>query len=288
MRVKSFAKINLGIEILGKRADGYHEIRTLYQVIDLFDLIEIAPIPRNAIILTGDDPSIPWDGSNLIHKAGTLLKDRFPIEQGVEIRVTKRIPAGRGLGGGSSNAAMTLLALNKIWDLGLSRKDLRNLGSLLGADVPFFFEGGLCLGLGIGSRVMPQKDLDPYMCVLVLPPISVSTAFVYEEFRVALTSRDKESKIIRFLDSHDFGLLDNELEETVFRTYPQIKALKSLIQKQGSELTLMSGSGSAVFGLFRQRTQAEEVVKKLSKEHAALCVTTLSREDYWSKIDTGV
>jgi len=288
MRVKSFAKVNLGIEVLGKRADGYHEIRTLFQSVDLYDLLEIFPLLRNEIILTGDDSSVPWDESNLVHRAATLLKNRYSIERGAEIHVTKKIPAGKGLGGGSSNAAMTLLALNEMWRLGLKKEDLQGLGSLLGADVPFFFEGGLCLGQGIGSRILPLDNLDPCLCVMVLPSISVSTASVYEEYRVSLTSQDKDSKIIRFLDSRDLGFLENDLEETVFRTHPQIKAIKNLIQEQGSELTLMSGSGSVVFGLFRQKIKAEKARKKLSKEHFVVCVTTLSREDYWNKIGTGV
>ncbi len=288
MRVKSFAKINLGIEVLGKREDDYHEIRTVFQSVGLYDYLDVIPLQTDEIVLKGDDSSIPWDESNLIHKAAVLLKKRFSVERGVEVHVTKKIPAGRGLGGGSSNAAMILLALNGMWGLGLKKKELGLLGAQLGADVPFFFEGGLCLGQGIGSRVLPLEDLAPLVCVLVLPPVSVPTASVYKAHHASLTSQDKDSKIIRFLDSRDLGLLENDLEETVFRTHPQIKAIKRLIREQGSELSLMSGSGSAVFGLFRQRKKAEKAVEALSKKHAVVCVTTLSREDYRNSIDTGV
>ena len=288
MRVKSFAKINLGIEVLGKRKDAYHEIRTLFQSVGLCDYLDVFPLQTDEIVLKGDDSSIPWDESNLIHRAAVLLKKRFSVEQGIEVHVTKKIPAGRGLGGGSSNAAMILLALNGLWGLGLKKKELGLLGAQLGADVPFFFEGGLCLGQGIGSRVLPLEDLAPLLCVLVLPPVSVPTASVYKAHHASLTSQDKDSKIIRFLDSRDLGLLENDLEETVFRTHPQIKAIKRLIREQGSELSLMSGSGSAVFGLFRQRKKAEKAVEALSKKHAVVCVTTLSRENYWNSIDTGV
>jgi 4-diphosphocytidyl-2-C-methyl-D-erythritol kinase len=288
MRVKSFAKINLGIEILGKRDDGYHEIRTLFQTVSLFDLLAFFPLPRNEIILRGNDVSIPWDGSNLIHKAVVLLKKRYAIEKGVEIHVTKNIPAGKGLGGGSSNAAITLLALNELWQLDLAKDALRDLSALLGADIPFFFEGGLCLGQGKGEDLFTLGDLDPCLCVLALPSVSLSTASVYKRLPASLTSREKDSKIIKFLDSRDLGFLENDLEEIVFRTHPQIKDIKNLIQEQGSELTLMSGSGSAVFGLFHQRKRAEKTLRVLTKEHSAVLVTTLSRADYWKKMRTGV
>jgi len=290
MHIKSFAKINLGIEVLGKRNDGYHEIRTMFQSIDLFDLLAFFPRTQNEIILKGDDDSIPWDGSNLIHQAATLLKERHAIKTGMEIHVTKNIPAGKGLGGGSSNAAMTLSALNKMWKIGLEKDALRDLGAQLGADIPYFFEGGLCLGQGKGNILFPQEDLNPFLCVLVLPSVSVSTAVVYERFCASLTSQAKESKIIKFLDSRDLGFLENDLEETVFRSYPQIKAIKILIQEQGSELTLMSGSGSAVYGLFHQRKKAMKALRTLSNEHAVILTTTLSRTEYRKRItiQTGV
>jgi 4-diphosphocytidyl-2-C-methyl-D-erythritol kinase len=192
------------------------------------------------------------------------------------------------LGGGSSNAAITLLALNEFWQLDLEKDVLRALGALLGADIPFFFEGGLCLGHGKGEDLFVQEDLDLRNCVLALPSVFISTASVYRGVSASLTSRDKDSKIIKFLDSRDLGFLENDLEETVFRTHPQIKAIKNLIQEQGSELTLMSGSGSAVFGLFRQRKTAEKTRRMLAKKHSAVLVTTMSRADYWKKIRTGV
>lgn len=288
MKYRSFAKINLGIEVLGKRDDGYHEIRTLFQTINLFDHLAFFLRSRNEITLKGDDKTIPWNGTNLIHKAAALLKKRYAIDKGVEIHVTKKIPAGKGLGGGSSNAAITLLALNQLWQLHLEKEDLRNLGALLGADIPFFFEGGLCLGRGIGEDLCVQEDLGPYFCVLAFPSFSISTSSVYNGFPASLTSKDKDSKIIKFLDSRDLGFLENDLEEIAFRTYPQIKAIKNLIQEQGSQLCLMSGSGSAVFGLFRQEKTAEKARRVLEREQSAVVVTTLSRADYWKKIHTGV
>jgi 4-diphosphocytidyl-2-C-methyl-D-erythritol kinase len=288
MRVKSFAKINLGLEVLGKREDGYHEIRTLFQTIDVYDLLEFWPLRQDKIILMGDDNTISWDERNLIHRAAWLLKEQFNPKGGIRIRVEKNIPAGRGLGGGSSNAATTLWSLNRIWSLGLEKSALMDLGSHLGADIPYFFEGGLCLGEGIGDRIIPLDDLSPRLCVLALPSFPLSTAAVYKRVPPSLTSQDKDSKIIKFLDSRDLGFLENDLEEIVFRTYPQIKAIKNLFQIKGSELSLMSGSGSAIFGLFKEKEKAEGVSRELEEKNDVVLTKTLPRESYWADRQTGV
>jgi 4-diphosphocytidyl-2-C-methyl-D-erythritol kinase len=175
-----------------------------------------------------------------------------------------------------------------MWGIGLKKDTLKDLGALLGADIPYFFEGGLCLGQGKGDILFPQEDLESCLCVLVLPFLSVSTAAVYEKFRSSLTSQVKDSKIIKFLDSRDLGFLENDLEEIAFRTYPQIKAIKSLFQEQGSALTLMSGSGSAVFGLFHQRNKAMNALRRLSNEHMAVLTITLSRSKYWKRIGVSI
>ncbi len=283
MRVKSFAKINLGIEILGRREDGYHEIRTLLQTVDLHDVLEFSLLPQEEVILEGDDGTIPWNESNLIHRAACLLKERFVLKRGIKIQARKRIPPGSGLGGGSSNAAITLLALNKIWELYLEKKALMELGAFLGADVPFFLEGGLCLGQGKGDHIIPLDDLAPLFCTLVLPRLPVSTAAVYNSIPSSLTSQGKDSKIIRFLDSRELSFLENELEETVFWLHPQIEGIKNLIQELGSELSLTSGSGSAVFGLFSDKRKAKKALDVISKDHPVILAKTVPRKDYWKE-----
>jgi 4-diphosphocytidyl-2-C-methyl-D-erythritol kinase len=288
MRIRSFAKINLGLEVLRKREDGYHEIRTLFQAVDLSDRLEFRPLRQDRILLQGNDNTISWDESNLIYKAGRLLKERFKLKTGIRVIVEKNIPAGKGLGGGSSNAAATLWSLNKIWDLELEKDDLMELGRLLGADVPYFFEGGLCLGEETGTRITPLDDIPPCFCVLVLPSFSLSTAAVYGQVSTSLTSRDKDSKIIKFLDSRNLSLLGNDLEEIVFRTHPQIEAIRNLFLKQGSKLALMSGSGSAVFGLFLEKEKAEGASRMFMKEYAVVLAETLPREGYWRKREAGV
>jgi 4-diphosphocytidyl-2-C-methyl-D-erythritol kinase len=288
MRIKSFAKINLGLEVIRKREDGYHEVRTLLQAVDFYDVLEFRSVPDDRIALEGNDPTLSWGEDNLIFRAALLLKKNFRVSLGVEIRVTKAIPPGKGLGGGSSNAAMTLYALNKHWGLGLEKKVLMDFGKELGADVPFFLEGGLCLGTGRGDDVVPVTDLDSVSCLLVFPEFSISTASIYGQFQLSLTSRSKGSKIIKFLDSRELGSLENELEETVFRPHPQLKVIKNLFRDHGAELSLVSGTGSAVFGLFSERKKAEKVMEELKKSDPSFLVETLSRERYQESIKLGV
>jgi 4-diphosphocytidyl-2-C-methyl-D-erythritol kinase len=288
MRIKSFAKINLGLEVLRKRDDGYHEVRTLFQTIDFWDLLEFLPVSGNRIVLKGNDKKISWDESNLIHRAACLLKERSGGTEGVAIHVTKNIPAGKGLGGGSSNAAMTLYALNLFWGLHLEKQSLMEMACALGADVPFFLEGGLCLGLGRGDQVIPLEEPEKFFCVLVFPALSVSTASAYRKLSVSLTSKPKDSKIIRFFGSRDFGLLENDFEEILFRDHPQLKAIKSLIQSQGSELSLVSGTGSCVFGLFLEKRKAEKALGLLARQDSVITTESLLRKGYWERIRSGV
>jgi 4-diphosphocytidyl-2C-methyl-D-erythritol 2-phosphate synthase len=155
VRIPSFAKVNLGLEILGKRPDGYHDIRTLFQWVDFFDLLELRPLDGPEIRLRGDDPSIPWDESNLVFKAAVLLREAGGSRRGAEIVVAKRVPAGGGFGGGSSNAAAVLLGLNRLWELGLEPADLEALGRKLGMDVPYFFHRRSMPGGGAGRPADP-------------------------------------------------------------------------------------------------------------------------------------
>jgi 4-diphosphocytidyl-2-C-methyl-D-erythritol kinase len=288
MRIRSFAKINLGLEIVRRRSDGYHDIRTLFQSVDFFDTLEFVNRNDGEISLRGTDSSVLWDEENLIYQAASLLKKRAGQGLGVDIFVEKNIPAGKGLGGGSSNAAMTLYALNELWGLALQKETLMRLGRTLGADVPYFLMGGLCLGTGRGDDLKPLADLDPMPCLLVLPGQFLSTASVYNRVPVPLTSKDKGSKIMQFLKRRDFRPLQNDLEEIVFRIQPQIKALKSVIQNLRPELSLISGSGSAVFGLFKEKETPSALLDKPVEGGAALLVETLSRERYWSGIRAGV
>ncbi|HZX10734.1 MAG TPA: 4-(cytidine 5'-diphospho)-2-C-methyl-D-erythritol kinase [Acidobacteriota bacterium] len=288
MRVKAFSKINLGLEVLKKRDDGYHDIRTLFQSISLHDSIEVDLYSSDKIVINGSDRSISWGKENLVYKAAYIMKEQAMTDKGIHIHVQKNIPAGAGLGGGSSDAAVTLLALNKILGLNLRKDELKEFGKGLGADVPYFFEGGLCIGTKRGDEISLIDDLPKLFCLLVLEGTSVSTRSVYKSFGESLTSRDKESKIIEFLSTRELGGLENDLEETVFQLHPQIEDVKHLVMKTEPVLSLVSGTGSVVFGIFRSEEKARTAVKRIEKVYPTVLAETLNREQYWSGLTYGV
>jgi 4-diphosphocytidyl-2-C-methyl-D-erythritol kinase len=287
MIVRSSAKINLGLEIVGKRPDGYHNIRTLFQTVSLADELTFDPAPDGVLELAGSDPSIAWDRTNLVHRAARSLLDAAGSDHGARITVLKAVPAGRGLGGGSSNAAATLLALNKMWDLGLGPGELARLSRPLGADVPFFLKGGLCLGEDVGDRLTPLPDMKPLACLLIFPPFPIPTPSIYAGVDASLTSPAKDSKIVRFLESGDLGLLENDLERIIFRAYPELERWTSFFREQGALLSQVSGSGSAVYGLFPDPPSAEAARRRLPGRPDARLAATLPRESYWAQLGAG-
>ncbi len=287
------AKINLGLEITGVRDDGYHEIITLFQTVDLWDKLIIRPRSDDAVIISGNNPEVPWDKNNLIFRAAELLRKETGFHRGAEIFVEKNIPPGRGLGGGSSNAAVTLMALNRLWKTALDDYQLFSLAAQLGADVPFFLTGGLCLGLGRGEKIKTWPEFNKWWVLLILPDFSVSTAMAYREYDrlgESLTSNDKESKIIQFLEAKDSSLirsLRNDLEAVVFRIHPQLAEIKQEIKRSGAELSLMSGSGSALFGLFLEEEPARFAAFRMKGRYRTQVVATVSRDEYRRKLGTG-
>jgi len=289
----SLAKVNFGLEIAGLRPDGYHELRTLFQTINLSDRLVFRPGTENKIRLTGDLPVIGWDESNLIYRAALTLQQETGTEQGVEIEVQKIIPPGRGLAGGSSNAAVTLLVLNRFWGLNLPVQQLLELGASIGADVPFFFYGGLCFGAGRGERLEPRPDWLAGWLVLVIPDFALSTSRVFKEYEAispSLTSSGKESKIIQFLTRRDrslFRQLKNDLELVAFKIYPQLAEIKQEMMQSGAELSMMTGSGSAIYGFFGDKQQAEKAADKFKARYRVVLAETVGREQYREKLLTG-
>jgi 4-diphosphocytidyl-2-C-methyl-D-erythritol kinase len=272
VRVRSFAKLNLGLEVLGPRQDGYHELRTLFQTIELHDDIELRP-RRAGISARCDHPDVPGDERNLAVRAAHLLREHAHVRQGVEIAITKRIPVAGGLGGGSSNAAAVLLALDRLWGLGLGFDGLHAQARRLGADVPFFLLGGTALGLARGDEVYPLRRQVEAEVVVVDPGRAVSTAAVFARCDDTLTPRENGPTIFRFfsryLEGRDdaFRLLSNDLEPAALEEAPglagSVKRIQGILVREGALLTSLSGSGSSYFGLFREVRQAR-------RAHAAL------------------
>lgn len=245
MEFRSFAKINLGLEVTGKRDDGYHELKTIFQTISLHDTIEIQENSGIDIRLTGDRAEIPWDGSNTIRRAFRLMSDRFGLKPGFDIRVRKRIPPGAGLGGGSSNAAVILLFINRYFNLNLTLEELRALGTVIGADVPFFLTGGTMRGEGIGEKLTPLPTPEVPSVAVLTPGIHVSTADIFS--RLNLTKPALKSTIDSFLSSGDISALKNELELTTFAIFPELEKIKLKMESTGLDFVSMSGTGSSLF-----------------------------------------
>lgn len=291
--VSSLAKINLGLEVGRQGQDGYHQLTTLFQTVDLKDRLTFERRADNLICLQGSRDDVPWDESNLIFRSARLLQQAAGEALGVTISVEKNIPPGSGLAGGSSNAAATLLALNRLWNLNFSRERLHDLASSLGADVPFFLHGGFCLGTGKGDELLELPDLPSAWVLLVIPDFSVSTSLVYRELdriRAGLTSYRKESKIIQFLEQKNssfFKHLENDLELAAFKIHPQLAEIKKAIAGAGAELSLLSGSGSAVFGWFGERSRAQRAAGGFDKNYQVWLVETVGREKYWQELSTG-
>ncbi len=247
IRLRSFAKINLGLEITGRRDDGYHTLRTIFQSIDLSDQLELRETRGARVRLFGSDPRVPWDESNTIARACRLVYENFPLRRGFDITVRKNIPPGSGLGGGSGNAAVMLLFLNNYFGLGIPAAQLHEMAAGLGADVPFFLRGGTALGEGIGADLTPVAALRPRALALCLPQTGVSTALVFSRFR--LTRAHFPSKIELFLRKGDFSILKNDLEKVTFELFPEIRGIKEKMSRGGCGFVQMTGSGSAVFGI---------------------------------------
>jgi 4-diphosphocytidyl-2-C-methyl-D-erythritol kinase len=289
MRTRSYAKINLGLEVLGRREDGYHELRTLFQTIDLHDDLILRPRPRG-IALRCSHPQVPLDDSNLAVRAARDLQRYAGVASGVEISLTKRIPVGGGLGGGSSNAASVLLGLDRMWRLGLGPAGLHPLARRLGADVPYFLLGGTALGLARGDEVYPLRRQLRAWVVLVDPGLPVSTARVFARLDARLTPRENSTSIFHFVSRElegvaAFGLLVNDLQEAAMEEAPTLRErvarVRDVLREQGAGVAALSGSGSSFFGLFGEARAARRAGSALeSAGFPALVVRTLTLEQY--------
>jgi 4-diphosphocytidyl-2-C-methyl-D-erythritol kinase len=280
LRVRAFAKINLSLRVLGVRADGYHELRTVFQSIALHDTLTITPM-RGPFALTCDDPACPADSRNLVWRAAERVwraSGRRGSVRGVRIRLAKRIPMQAGLGGGSSDAAAAIRAFGRLWNV---RQDLlKDEAQALGADIPYFFEGGTVLGLDRGDRLYPLFDRPSSWVVLAVPPRGVSTAEAFGWF----DARAQPARAARGSAGRSAAGGDdiNDLQAVVSRRHPEIAELDRALRAAGARHAAMSGSGSAVFGLFDRRTDAVRAARTVGGRHESRMIVTrtLDRATY--------
>jgi 4-diphosphocytidyl-2-C-methyl-D-erythritol kinase len=247
------AKINLFLKILGKRPDGYHDIYSLVQTVDLYDTLTISEINRGTELI-GATSVVPLDSSNIIWKAAELLRRQTGFTQGIQVNLIKRIPVGAGLGGGSSDAAATLKGVTQFLGLNLSRQQLQQLGATLGSDVPFFFSTGSAIISGRGEIVEEVKIASDYVVLLVVPDFAISTAEAYSKVKIALTnSSTKPTFDWEKTNAELLPLLDqmgNDFEGLVTDGHPAVASCMQFLREAGARVVALSGSGSAFFGLF--------------------------------------
>jgi 4-diphosphocytidyl-2-C-methyl-D-erythritol kinase len=286
VRLPAFAKINVRLEIFGRRADGYHELRTIFQAISLHDTLELEVVRGSRVELVIDGnaklAAEPVQ-KNLVYRAIEAVRRAMDWRRGVRATLTKRIPSGRGLGGGSSDAAAALIGMMRLARKQISPERLSQIGSSLGADVPFFLHGGRALGIGRGDEIYPLAD-GPHHDVLVVSPaeIAVPTADAYRWLGARLTKRDIAPRMAAFCTlcwSVREPALFNDFESAVFPRHPRLRSIKRELLQEGAAEASLAGSGSAVFALFRSPAQARRAAKRFPQDQVFIC-DTISRGEY--------
>ncbi len=277
MKIRAPAKINLNLRVVGRRADGYHLLDTIMVPVSLYDDVVIRKLGRVGdkkkiaapwVKVRCDHPLVPAGEQNLAYRAARLLLDKAKSGQRIEIRIRKRIPVGAGLGGGSTDAAATLVGLNRLLKLGFSAHQLERLGLKLGADVPFFIHGRPARARGIGERLQPLGQFARRWLVILYPGFPVSTAWVYQNLPAKLTKPSVNTSIASSLmgSGNLAEMLANDLESVTLGKYPKIRLLKRKLLGAGAAASLMSGSGSSVFGVFESKRKAENAFRRLRQE----------------------
>lgn len=270
LSIEARAKINLTLDILGKRSDGYHEVEMVMQAIALSDTLKFRETPVGAgVQLACDLPGLPGAERNLAYRAAKLVLERFHIRQGVAIELKKRIPIAAGLAGGSTDAAAAIIALNDLFKLGLDADALCALGAEIGSDVAFCVRGGTMLAKGRGELLSPLPAMRQCWAILAKPQVRVSTAWAYQNYRPEnVKQRPNTARIITYLENGDFeGIgksLCNVLESVTIHRHPEIAALKRQMREHGASASLMSGSGPTVFGLTPDEERARYIAARLS------------------------
>lgn len=274
MELKALAKINLGLDVVRKREDGYHEVRMIMQTIDVFDRLMFTVEDMPGIRIQTNVASVPSDESNLVYKAAKLLMDEFGITKGLSIYLEKNIPVAAGMAGGSSDAAAAMKAVNELFELGLSEEELKVRGVKIGADVPYCIMGGTALAEGIGEVLSPLPPMPDCYILIAKPPVGVSTAFVYGNLRTNELKHhpDIDGMIQSLRDGSVEQLctqMENVLETVTVPAYPIIDEIKCLMKDCGAVGAMMSGSGPTVFGIFTDKECAEKALTRVTESNLA-------------------
>ncbi len=269
LTIRAYAKINLGLHILGERDDGYHDLETLFYPVDIFDEIELRPY-KNDVVISCDHPDVPTDSTNLCARATNSLRAHLKYRDGLHITINKNIPVGGGLGGGSSDAAAVLLALREFWQADVPDDELTRLASSIGADVTYFLRPTAAIATGRGYTLEYFDYALPYWVVVVYPNIQVSTAWAYKNFQLRMEERKNLRELV---EQHQYDLslwkaeMQNDFEEIVYAEYPEIADVKNVLYRGGAGFALLSGSGSSVFGLFESQIDAEDTADALLADY---------------------
>ncbi len=296
LNVPAFAKINLGLRVLGRRPDGYHEISTVFQTVTLHDTLTFETTPGGRLELFCSDPEIPVDETNLVLRAAAALRERYGVTSGARVGLEKLIPAGGGLGGGSSDAAVTLAALAALWEVETDARELAEIGARLGADVPFFLTGGTAAGKGTGTDIRPLADAPKMHLCVVTPGVRVPTAEAYKALGArALTKADTAANLSVSRTEADFpdSLCDvwsNDFEAVVVRLFPEVGHAREALKREGARRVMLSGSGSSVFGVFESEAEAGRACAALKGAEGVWKVFacgTLARAEYLAALGRG-
>ena len=276
IQLKALAKINLGLDVLRRREDGYHEVKMIMQTISLYDELEIRKVKQPGIQVKTNLYYLPTNENNLVYRAARLLMDEFGIDDGISINLQKKIPVAAGMAGGSSDAAAVLWGVNQMYGLGLSRKDLMERGVHLGADVPYCVQRGTALAEGIGEKLSVLPSMPKCYILIAKPGISVSTKFVYENLHANDLLPEQHPDVdamIEALQKKDLALLSsrmgNVLETVTVPNYPVIDEIKKCMVANGALGSMMSGSGPTVFGIFDSQAKARKALRAVRASHLA-------------------
>ena len=268
--IHAYGKINLGLDVIGRLENGYHEVKMVMQTGNIYDTLTIKRTPKE-IKVTTSEGTLPTDENNLIYKVAKLMIETYQITEGVSIHLEKTIPIAAGMAGGSADAAATFHGMNELFQLKLSIQELQKLGVTIGADVPYCIMGGTALAEGIGEVLTELPNIPSAYLVIGKPDINVSTKYVYEQIdTIGVKKHPDVQGIVKAIENHDMNgivsRLGNVLEDVTIAKYPIVESIKGMLIEEGAEGSLMSGSGPTVFGIFKEKEQAQKAFERIEKE----------------------